>query len=486
MEIKRYAQMLWRWSWLIIICALAAGAVATMINAQKTQRYSASTTLLVNAAARGTAPFSESTLRTSGQLLGTYAELLVKRPVLEKVIDNLDLSNSPGGLRGKIKVTIIPDTLLLLLTVEDTDPQRAADIANELVKVLNQQEEMLLDNPFASYREALHVVEEAQRGSPVNQRAMESLILAIVLGMAVAVGIALLVEYLDDTVKSSIDVERISGMPPLATIAHISGADLPDKLVTIKDQRSATAEGYRMLQAAIEFAAVDKPISTILVTSSEPNEGKSTTTANLAVALAQAGKQVILVDMDLRRPVLHKFFRRTNQRGVTTALALEEGETLHDHLVSTGIEHLQLMASGPLPANPARLFVSPRMAELIEELREMADVVIFDTPSVLTVVDTVLLARFCDASFLVVRAGAIRSDVLKRACDRIAQSGTLLLGLILNRAARSAGAHHYYYGDDGRRKPFGSWRRVLRRLRKRNANHLAPVAAESGERGEGA
>jgi capsular exopolysaccharide synthesis family protein len=460
-ELKRYVQLLWRGWLIILICAVAAGLSAWFMNAQRTQLYSSSTTLLANAAARGTAPFSESMIRTSEQLLGTYVELFLKRPVLQETVNNLQLNRSPEALAGQVKVVVIPNTLLIRLTVEDRDPQMAANIANEMVRVLNGQEEQLLANPFVGYRQALNVVEAAQPGAPVNQRGLESIILAMLIGAAAAVAALLLRENLDDTVRSRDDAERVTEAPILAAITPIRGSYPAEKLVTVTDQQSPVAEAYRMFRAHIEYPAVESSVKTLLVTSSDPNEGKSTTAANLAVALAQAGKRVILVDMDLRRPTLHKFFKRTNQRGVTTALNPKQGETVMDHLVSTGVDNLQLLASGPIPTNPAGLFGSTRMLELIEDLRSKADLVIFDSPSILTVVDAALLARSCDATVLVAQHAATKADRLKRARDQVVLSGTNLLGLVLNRVEASQAGDNYYYAEDGTRKRLTLLRRIF-------------------------
>src|SRR5690606_12110832 len=148
---------------------------------------------------------------------------------------------------------------------------------------------------------------------------------------------------------------------------------------------------YRMLRTNLEFTAVDGGLKSVLVTSSSPGEGKSTTTANLAVVLAQAGKRVILVDADLRRPIQHKIFDMSNNHGLTTALLDSQSPATH-HLQPTAVANLQLMSSGPLPPNPADLLDSQRMLQLLEELQQLADVVLLDTPPVLMVADATILA----------------------------------------------------------------------------------------------
>lgn len=455
LDIKQYLTILWRWAWLIVLCTAIAGTGAFLVTSSQPRIYAAKTTVLANAA--GAAPqVTDTNLRTAERMLGTYAELMVSRPVLDQVITNLGLNTSPAALAGQILVEVTPNTLLISLTVEDEDPERAAAIANEIPRVLNTLEQDLLGNPYLSgYSEPLNVVEVAlPRFTPVTPNVSSAVALAMLAALVLSAGVALLIEYLDDTVKTSVDVGRVTGLPTLAAIRRIRGGDHAGRLVVANTPRSPIAETYRMFLAHLAYSSAERPIKTLLVASAEAGEGKSTNVANLGVALAQTGKRVIVVDMDLRSPTLHRFFKRTNQLGVTSALQRPAGESLVDghHLVSTGIENLMLMPSGPLPPNPARLFGSPQMAELVAELEREADVVIFDSPSVLAVVDATLLARTCDAAILVARAKATRSDALRQAHTQIAQAGTFIIGVLLNNV--TSGRAITYYASD-RRGPFG-------------------------------
>jgi capsular exopolysaccharide synthesis family protein len=213
--------------------------------------------------------------------------------------------------------------------------------------------------------------------------------------------------------------------------------------VTLTQPSSPTAEAYRVLRANIEFSEVDSRIRSLLITSSYPGEGKSTTAANLAIAIAQSGKKVILVDCDLRRPSLHKYFRQSNIRGVTTVL-LEAGGSAIDHLVPVGIPNLRFMPSGLIPPNPSELMGSRRMLELVEELKSLCDIVIFDSSPILPVIDPTLLSRILDATLLVVSAGTTRVGALKKSCAQVSQSGTRVLGVVLNRVSTGNSSYYYY------------------------------------------
>lgn len=213
-----------------------------------------------------------------------------------------------------------------------------------------------------------------------------------------------------------------------------------EKLVTYLYPRSPAAEAYRQLRTNIQFRSLDRPLRTLLVTSTGPDEGKSTTLANLAVTLAQAGSQVVLVDCDLRRSTLHKLFDTPQSPGLTNVL-LEGGEFPFQE---TGIEGLRLLPSGPLPPNPSELLGSQRMREAIERLKEHADYVLFDSPPVVAVTDAAVLATRMDGVLLVVRAGVTRRELARRAKAHLEQVNAPLIGVVLNGAKYDTRLHRYY------------------------------------------
>lgn len=512
MELRQYIAILRRWWWLLALLTLVGGGAAFAAGELRQPVYVATTTILINQAP-GALP-DYNAVQQGQRVASTYAELLQQRPVLEQVIANLGLNIGPETLDGMINVTPITDTNLLELKVQDTDPQRAADIANEVVRVFiaqnlefqesrfadsiqNLQLEMgkvqaeitrtearleVLENDttltpaqreernrlqqlLAEYRNSyailldryeqvrlaqaqatdkVSVVEDALPGRRAGQSSTMLALQGALVGLLLGVGLVVLIEYLNDTVKSSEEAEALTGLPMLGMIGNIERGDDPrDLLVTVMHPRTPTAEAYRVFRANLEFLAIDEPIRSIVVTSTGPVEGKTTTAANLAVALAQAGKRVILVDADLRRPTLHKLFQCSNNVGVSTAL-LQAGREVTGHLVSTEVENLYLMPSGPLPPNPAELLGSQRAAELIRKLAGYADVVILDSPPVLAVADPALLARYCDVTLLVVLAEKTQAGALRRAKEQLEQAGAPRMGVVLNRVPASSNGYYYY------------------------------------------
>ncbi len=212
-------------------------------------------------------------------------------------------------------------------------------------------------------------------------------------------------------------------------------------LIALRDPRSPAAEAYRTLRTNILFSSLDKPLRTLLVTSAGPDEGKSTTVANLAVTMAQAEQRVILVDCDLRRPALHTIFRVPAEPGLTSVI-LEQGEAPLP-LQPTPVPGLSLLASGPLPPRPADLLGSQRMEALIQRLLAEADVVLFDTPPVTAVTDAAVLARRLDGVLLVLQAGRTRRDRAREARRLLEKVKANIVGVILNNAPVEAGYDYY-------------------------------------------
>lgn len=219
------------------------------------------------------------------------------------------------------------------------------------------------------------------------------------------------------------------------------------QLIVHEDPKSPIAEAFRTLRTNIQYAKVDGSVKTIVFTSTGPGEGKSTMAANAAVALAQAGKQVILVDCDLRKPVQHRIFGRRH-RGLTNILV--EDLAAADVLQATEIDNLRIITSGPIPPNPSELLGSSKFLEIIEDLKAQADVVILDCPPVIAVTDACVLASKVDGVILVVGAGIVRPEMAQQAKELLTKAKGHLLGVILNRVEIEAehAYYYYYYGHE--------------------------------------
>lgn len=217
-------------------------------------------------------------------------------------------------------------------------------------------------------------------------------------------------------------------------------------LITELNPKSPISEGYRMLRTNIEFSTINQKLQIIMVTSSKPSEGKSTTCANMAVAFAQANKKVLLIDADLRKPSQHHIFGKSNRSGITTAL-LNQLE-LNDIIQFTNTENLSIIQAGPTPPNPSELLSSEPMAKLLKQAREQFDVIVMDTPPIMSVTDAQIVAAQSDGVVLVVDSGKVKKDVVLKAKASLDHVKAKLIGVVLNKINRNhSDVYSYYYGE---------------------------------------
>ncbi len=262
-----------------------------------------------------------------------------------------------------------------------------------------------------------------------RRRVARNMILAGIVGVVLAIGVAFLWEYLDDTIKTADDVKRALGLSTLGAVSTLLTAGGESSVAT--QPHAAASERFRMLRTNIRYFDVERPLRTLLVTSASPGEGKSTLLASLAVVMAQAGQKVALLDGDLRRPRLHRLFDVPLHGGLTESLLT--GRLDGNVQAVPEVAGLSVLPAGPLPPNPAELLGSRRMRELLDDLAQQADVVLIDSPAVLAVTDAVVLAHMVDGVLLVVESGKTRRGMALEAIARLRQVRSNLIGVVLNR-----------------------------------------------------
>jgi capsular exopolysaccharide synthesis family protein len=225
----------------------------------------------------------------------------------------------------------------------------------------------------------------------------------------------------------------------------VATTDPSRKLIANLDPKSPISEQYRTIRTNVQYSSVDKELKTLMVTSSGPGEGKSTTAANLAVVFAQLGKKVLLVDADLRKPTVHRSFGVNNLFGFTTVLTKQA--TLASSVLDTEEKDLYILTSGPIPPNPAELLSSKSMEQFMEEAKEQFDYVLFDTPPLLAVADPQILANKVDGSIFVVYSGRTQIDQAKKAKELLENAQSKLIGVVLNHKEMKNNEYYYYYGS---------------------------------------
>jgi capsular exopolysaccharide synthesis family protein len=368
--------------------------------------------------------------------------------------ERLFIQQQIAGLQDKIRkgeeeIRQLDDTIASATSARQIQDARSRQQQlQEQISIWQSNYAQLSVNLQSSSTNFLSVVEPAQIPTgPSGSGTTTNMLLAAVIGLVLATGAAFLLEYLDDAIKSPDEIRRLLNVPTLGSIAQIEDNDHPDKLVTVHQPRSPVAEAYRMLRTNLQFSSVDKPLRTLLITSAVPGEGKSVTAANTAVIMAQSGKQVLLVDADLRRPSVHALFQVDDKVGLTTAL-LEDEADLSSLLQTTDVPRLRVMATGPLPPDPSELLNSQHMTSLIESLLQEVDIVVFDTPPAVAVTDASVLAAKVDGVLLVIDCGHTRRGEARHSKEVLDAVGARVLGAVFNRAPLPHRSYTYYYTEE--------------------------------------
>jgi capsular exopolysaccharide synthesis family protein len=423
----------------LLLCILAGAAGAVLVTRDTPKTYGASDTLIVNIPQASSPQEALQGVQLSSQLLASYAQVATSRSAATQVKTQLGLPEGVDDVRGKLSAAPVPETLLLKIGATDQDPVRAASLADSAALVfIGNVAKLEADK---TNKVVPSVVDAAVvPTSPVSPRPKLNLAVGLFAGLLVGSLLALLLEALDRSVKGPTQLGELAQGPVLGIIPRLgNAARLP--ISTLEQPLTPSAESYRALRTAIHFIDPDQPLQTILITSAGPDEGKSTTAAHFAVALAQSGERVVLVDGDLRRGSLYDLFGLPSGAGVTSVVT---GAASLDDVLQSWQELLPVMGTGPLPPNPAEILGSQAMAAMLEHLREMADVVVIDAPPVLPVTDAVALSTQVDGVVLVARDSRTNRHSIVEARRRLDGVGANVVGCVLNAAKTNSDLYSDY------------------------------------------
>jgi succinoglycan biosynthesis transport protein ExoP len=440
MDLNQYARVLRAHVVLIVFsivaCTLAAGWLAWT----RTPIYAAQAQLFVST---GGGPSDLSQTYQGGlfvsQRVQSYARIVSSPTVLRAVIGQLGLPESVPQLQAKIHADVPKDTVLIDVTAQDGSPRRAKEIADAVGEnfagFVNT-----LETPQGERRSPVKVTTTSPADvptNPVSPKKALSLVLGGVLGLVLGIGGAVLREALNRRVRSEEHAAVVADAPVLGSILEDPHA-ASRPLVVVRDTGSVAAEAYRRLRTNLRVLNTAHGVRSFVVSSAVASEGKTLVTANLAIAFAQTGTRVVLVDADLRRPALADVLGLRSTVGLSAVVAedlpVEAAlQTWRDDLP------LEVLASGWQPSDPSELLESDRLAEVLEALAERADLVILDAPALLPVADAAILARLTSGVLLVASFASTQADHLKAAARSIAEVDGQLLGVVLNRVpVRSA------------------------------------------------
>lgn len=586
MEIRQYLFLVRKWMLLLVVGTVIGAVGAFVYSYQQPEVYQTLARVLVMASS-DTRTSSDYVLWSDIQLARTYSQIITTGPVIDALSVNLGYPVSSS----QINVRQVPDSVLLDITVKDGDPQRAADIANNLVdefvtynnslqknryaateeslqvqikqveaqltavqeqmseltseNLISQQQQVeeeltsleakintlkseiaelndksgsdpgaisvvsgkqreleLLQTRYNMYQEIyvnLIVLGQPSSGSnvdlrqtqlqttqalyqqiytnllnnyeqvrlarlrstpnvipvepakvptnPVSPQPIRDAGVGGVIGIILMAAIAFAIEYLDDTIKTPEDVNRLLGVPVIGLIGEMDlGNTESAALFTAQNPRAPITEAFRTLRTNLDFAGVDKPIRSLLITSASPSEGKTTIATNLAAVIAQGDRKVVLIDADMRRPSVHQHLQLPNYKGLSDVF--RNPEDLNSILTPWSNYHVNVLTSGPLPPNPAELLGSTKMADIITACQEIADIVIIDSPP-FVVADPVILSAKMDGVLLVIEPGGTKIDMARTMLEQLGRAGAHVVGVVLNpiskqRANYYAGRYRYY------------------------------------------
>jgi capsular exopolysaccharide synthesis family protein len=508
-ELRDYLRVVRARKWVIVQAVFIVTLAALVASLVQPRSYQSEAKVLISEQNTGAAIFGTVLSDFSNQpdrALQTQVQLVRLRPLAEDTIRKLNLQTTPDELLAQVDVSAVGQTNLISVKAADGNAKRAADIANsiaqgyvdwsmqtkrESIKAAADEVEARLNTAqgqilelgrkisaqgktdelsaelqiatgaytiLAQRLEELRVNEQLEIGSgrvvspavvdeaAVSPKPARNTGLGLAVGLIFGLGMAFLYEYLDNTIKSDEEVEKLYGVPVLGHIPFVK-LDKGQKhtLTIVEKPGSAAAESYRVLRNSLDFINFEQNMKTLMVTSSAPGEGKSTIASNLAASLAQAGSKVVMVSCDFRRPTTEGFFGVPNVIGLSDVLLGKN--SLKAALQRPGDEELLVLTSGKMPPNPSELLGSSKMQELVENLEEWADWIIIDTPPLLAVSDGAAVARWADGVMIVSRAGLSTRDTAKQGSEMLGNVGAKLIGVVVTAYEESQRSGSGYYGS---------------------------------------
>lgn len=423
-----------RWTTILII-TLVVSAASAGLTLTLTPKYTASTRLIFAVSGGESMTDLAQGSNFAENQMATYAEVASSPLVLKPVIGKLSLHTTPGALAHEVLATVPTNTLILEVSVTDPSATQAARIANAIgSEVVSTAIRLAPDQQNGSKSVKATVLAAATvPAAPSSPRTTRNLLIGFALGLMLGVGVALLRHALDTKIRTEADLRAITSSPVLATIAFDD--QVPNHPMMVVDAPlSAPSEAVRRLRTNFQFIGVAEGANSVVLASSVPGEGKTTTAVNLAVSLADAGSKVLLVDADLRRPSVAEYTGLEGRAGLTTVLIGRAN--LEDVIQPWGDTGLDILPSGRVPPNPSELLGSPAMSELLDRVSKSYDMVLLDSPPLLPVADGVILTKMAGGALVIVGADRIHRPQLTEALDSLKLAGGRVFGLVMNKIAR--------------------------------------------------
>ena len=446
MELKDYIRVI-RKRWQIIVAVtLVVVAGAALATALSPKIYEATTRLFVSTSGGSDSGALLSGSNFTQQRVKSYADVITTPNVLDPVIQTLKLDTTAAKLGDQITATVPLDTVLIEVAVTNTDPRVAAQVADAVGKQFTMTVADLesVSKGQSSPVKVTVVSAPTVPTTPISPKPTRNLALGVVLGLLLGLGLALLRDLLDTTIKVEKDCAEVTSVPVIGGIAFDPEAS-KNPLIVQADPHSPRAEAFRTLRTNLQFVDAANHPRSIVFTSSVPGEGKTTTTANLAITMAAGGARICVVEGDLRRPRLLDYMGMDGSLGLTNVLIGQAD--LGDVLQQFANSSVYVVGAGSVPPNPSELLGSAAMIETLRELESRFDVVIIDTPPLLPVTDAAVLSTIAGGTVVVVGAGRVDRDHLAKSLQSLDAVKSRVLGLVLNLIPTKGSDAYYNYRD---------------------------------------
>lgn len=445
MELRDYLDILrrrWLSALVVLLVVFAAVAASTFLASPK---YTATTRLFFAVQGSGSATDLAQGSTFAEKQMTSYAEVATSPLVLEPVIRQAGLDVTPAELANAVKAVVPPDTVILEISVTDPDPSRATRLTNAIGTTMAETVSTLFPRREGADAVQATILTPAQTPiHPSSPNVLRNLAVGLVLGAILGLGVALLRNVLDTKVRSEADVRALTESSILGVIAFDEA--VPSHPVILREEpRSAAAEAVRRLRTNLQFVDVADQSRSIVISSSVPGEGKTTTALNLAVSLADAGSRVLLIDADLRRPSVAEYLGLEGGVGLTTVLIGKAD--VEDVVQPWSDTSLDVLPAGQVPPNPSELLGSTAMRTLLDRLTGSYDLVLLDSPPLLPVTDAAVLGRQAGGVLVVAGVDRIHRPQLRETLDSLRTAGCHVAGLVVNKIARrEIGSYAYERG----------------------------------------
>lgn len=403
--------------------------------------YEAQTTIIINNLIGEQAQLTKDDIDYN-QLLGeTYIPIVKSRRVAQSIKENLNLDIDYEEISESIDIEIISGPVTSI-TVKSHDNKIAAKIANEVPIVFRNELSQIANV------DGVEVIDRALTPvEPISPQKFRNILISIGFSLILGIFIVFLLDYLDNKIKTPEELEKVAETALLGVIANnINKDDSKNEIVVVDDSKNSIVEAYRNIRTNIQFSNLDKNLKTITVTSSRPNEGKSTIISNIGAIFGKLeNKKVLIIDCDLRNPNIHRIFGLSNINGLTDVLI--ENKTFNECIKDSKFENLKILTTGSVTNNPAEILNSNKMKNFLKSIKENFDYIFLDTPPIGIISDAGIVATYSDGVILVAASGEIDNEIVKFSKDRLNKVNANIIGCILNKFSLEECNYNEYYGD---------------------------------------